>query len=157
MLMRISRRRTRSRAGFALRCAVASLALAACDGTSDPSGVAGRYTAHTVNGRRPPATVWAPSFSGWQEQAVNASVRLESDGDLSVEVATRLLRSDSTLGEVVRSTYTGTYQQNGDLLEIGWLQGPEYRVRADGVVISPREVGVTLRLYQYPLSIIARR
>ena len=76
--------------------------------------------------------------------------------------------ADSTLGAVKRTTYSGAFQQNGDLLTFaGLLQSSEgqQRVRAEGVVLSRREVVVTLHVplssYQgyfvYPISIIARR
>lgn len=141
---------------------LAGVVFAACDGTSDPEGVEGRYSAHAVNGRELPATVFA-SWSFGQEQVVDADVRLGEDGKASVELARRLVRPDSTVGPTGRTTYTGTFRQVGDRLEIGSLRSPDgLQVPAQGVVISPREIAVTLRFYPlsstgYTVSIIARR
>ncbi len=160
MLMRSpfapNRRRAMPRVVPRFAVALLALALAACDGTSEPSGVEGRYAVYTVNGQRPPTTVFAQQCCG-ERQVVDAAVRLGDDGTISVELATRGIAPSGTVGEVERATYSGTFQQHGDVLVMEWLQGPEFRVRADGIVISPREVGVTLRFFQYPVFIIARR
>jgi hypothetical protein len=148
-------------------CALLLLALPACDSTSEPEGLEGRYRAHTVNGMDLPVAVWGNWVNG-SMQVTDAAVRLEANGQGSVEVATRMMAPDSTVGTVKRTTYSGAFQQNGDLLTFaGLLQSSEgqQRVRAEGVVLSRREVVVTLHVpsssYQgyfvYPISIIARR
>lgn len=167
-MLRSPRPGARGTARWTMRCACALLLLAlpACDSTSEPEGVEGRYRARTVNGMDLPVALWGNWVNGTL-QVTDASVRLEENGQASVEVATRMVAPDSTPGAVKRTTYTGTYQQDGDLLVFtGLLQAPEGpRPRAEGVVLSRREVVVTLHMpassYQgyfvYPISIIARR
>ena len=160
MLMRLLRAgdRRRSVPWVVLRSACASLVLllSACEGTSAPSGLEGRYSAYTVNGRRPPTTVFARRCCG-EQQVVDAAIRLHNDGGISVELSTRGIAPDGTVGQVERVTYSGTFQRQGDVLVVDRLQGPEFGLRADGIVISPREIGVTLRFFQYPVFILARR
>jgi hypothetical protein len=43
------------------------------------------------------------------------------------------------VGQVERVTYSGTFQRQGDVLVVDRLQGPEFGLRADGIVIFPRE------------------
>lgn len=151
---------------LALRSAFAllALALAACDSTSEPDGVAGTYSVRAVNGERPPVTVWGNAVQGYQ-QVVDADVRLGADGEASVELVMRMVTANGT-GPEQRTTYEGTYQQNGDVLTFSFLESDAgLRVSARGVVISGREVAVTLMFaasaytgfQQYPVSIIARR
>jgi hypothetical protein len=140
------------------------LVLAACDGTSEPQGVEGHYGVYSVNGQKPPAPVRGDG-SGGVVQVVDARLTLSAPGTASVELATRMRAADGTVGATTRTTYTGTYQQNGDVLTLGNLQAEGTQVRAEGVVISPREVAVTLHIavpaytgyYTYPVALIVRR
>lgn len=147
------------RSALRAACTLFVLALSACDSsTSDPEGVAGTYTLRMVNGERPPVMVW--SGTGGNIQVTDADVRLDEDGGAFVELTTRV-------GGTAQSTiYRGTYEQTGDVLELGFLESPEgQRVGAQGIVISGNEIGMTLTFavshftgfFQYPVSIIARR
>jgi hypothetical protein len=141
-----------------------ALAAAACDGAAEPSGVEGRYSVHSVNGRPPPALV-TTTFSG-AVQVVDARLELDAP-EATVELETRLVSANGAAGATTRTTYSGTYQASGDVITFGTLEpsdeGPG--VRAEGVVISPREVVVTLHFavassqgyFTYPVSLILRR
>lgn len=141
-----------------------ALALPACDSTSGPGGVEGSYRVHSVNGRPPPMPVRGTS-SGGVVQVVDARLQLAAPDQLTVELETRVVEADGTTGAPTRTTYAGTYQANGDVLAIGPLTGGDARAQAEGVVISPREVAVTLHIpaasfqgfYVYPVALILRR
>lgn len=137
-----------------------ALALAACDGASEPSGVEGRYSVHSVNGHLPPTTVRTGV------QVVDATLQLD-EANATVELRTRAVGADGSAGAATTTTYGGTYQASGDVLAFSQLSTGDdgFRVHAEGVVISPREVVVTLHVpipaYQgfstYPVSLILRR
>ena len=167
--MRISHPLTRSRpmTRSLLRsaCALLVVALSACDSTSGTDGVAGSYSMQVVNGQRPPVTVWA-NRPGGALQVMDADVRLRENGEVSVELTTRVMGTNGTPGAEQSTTYEGTYEQAGDVLELGFLESAAgEQVAAEGVVISAREIAVTLAFavsaytgyVQYPVSIIARR
>lgn len=144
--------------------AIVVLLLSACDGTSEPQGVEGRYSVYSVNGQKPPAPVRGDA-SGTQVQVVDAQLTLSAPSTASVELATRVREANGTVGATTRTTYTGTYQLNGDVLALSNLQGEGTQVGAQGVVISPREVAVTLHIaapaytgyFTYPVALIVRR
>jgi hypothetical protein len=153
-----------------LRAAVVLLAvlLAACEGTSDPVGVEGTYSLHTVNGARAPVPVTTHPMGG-VTQVLDADVRLRGNGVVSVELTTRVVDHSGVTGPEERVTYEGTFEQRADVLLIRQMEpvggrGPD-AVNVDGVVISPREIAVTMQFavasyagfYTYPVSIIARR
>ncbi|HEU0298336.1 MAG TPA: hypothetical protein VFR37_02755, partial [Longimicrobium sp.] len=121
------------------------MALSACDGASEPQGVEGRYGVYSVNGHKPPVPVRGDP-SGAQVQVVDAQLTLSAPNAASVLVATRVRGADGTVGATTRTTYTGTYQQNADRLVLSNLQAEGTHVGAEGVVISPREVAVTLHV-----------
>lgn len=139
-------------------------ALAACDGTSEPSGVEGRYSVYSVNGDRPPRAVRGDP-SGGVVQVVDARLELDAP-NATVELETRVM-ANGTAGQTTSTTYSGTYTAAGDVLTFGALSTGEngIRVGAQGVVISPREVAVTLHIpgpsYQgfnvYPVALVLRR
>lgn len=140
------------------------LALAACGSASGPDGVEGSYSARAVNGERPPVDVWGTAGVGTL-QVVDADVRLRAGGEVSVELTTRMSSINGT-SPGQGTTYVGRFTQSGDVLQMGYLQDAEgRRVSARGVVISSREIAVTLMFqgsaytgfYQYPVSLIARR
>jgi hypothetical protein len=148
-----------------VRVLVPLLALAAaCEGTSEPNGVEGRYSVHTANGQRPPAGV-AAVFGG-QLQVVDATLELDAPNAV-VELETRTVEPNGTSSASTTTTYTGTYQASGDVITFEMLTPSDGspRVRAEGVVVSPREVVVTLHFalassqgfFTYPVSLILRR
>lgn len=140
------------------------LVLSACDGASGPQGVEGRYGVYSVNGHKPPVAVRGDP-SGAQVQVVDAQLTLSAPGTASVELATRVRGADGTVGATTRTTFTGTYQHSGDRLALSSLRAEGTQVGAEGVVISPREVAVTLHVaapsyvgyYTYPVALILRR
>lgn len=162
MTASINRRRTMRRMLALVPLLAATLA--ACDGTSEPSGVDGRYSVYSVNGHRPPLAVRGDP-SGAVVQVVDARLELDAP-NATVELETRMM-ANGTAGETTTTTYTGTYSAAGDVLAFGALSTGENGVRigAQGVVISPREVAVTLHIpgpsYQgfstYPVALILRR
>jgi hypothetical protein len=119
--------------------ALLALAAAGCDSPSEPQGVAGRYSVYSVNGHRPPAYVRMSPVG--EVQMVDADLRLEENGDAVVTLATR-----SGSEAVKYTTYTGMYQAAGDLLTLENLTDGERVIAANGVVISQREVAVTLHI-----------
>ena len=149
---------------FRTAAALLVLVLGACDGTSEPQGVEGRYGVYSVNGQKPPAPVRGDG-SGGVLQVVDAQLALSAPNVASVELATRMRAADGTVGAITRTTYTGTYQRNGDVLTLSTLQGEGTQVSAQAVVISPREVAVTLHFavasytgyFTYPVALIVRR
>lgn len=142
-----------------------ALAAAACDGTSEPGGVEGRYSVHSVNGQRPPAGVRGTAGGGMM-QVVDARLELDEPNAV-VELETRLVAANGTASAATTTTYSGTWQASGDVITFAMLTpsdgGPG--VRAEGVVVSPREVVVTLHFavassqgfFTYPVSLILRR
>lgn len=141
------------------------VALAACDGLSEPEGVEGRYAVYTVNGDRPPAVLLAPPGGG-RTEAVDATLLLRAPDQVAVELATRVVGPDGTPGPVNRVAYAGTYKVEGGFITMGRLEAADGRgADAEGVVISPREVAVTLEipappsqgLYTYPVALVLRR
>lgn len=149
---------------FRTAAALLVLVLAACDGTSGPQGVEGRYGVYSVNGQKPPAPVRGDG-SGGVLQVVDAQLTLSAPGTASVELATRMRAADGTVGATTRTTYTGTYQQNGDVLALSNLRAEGTQASAQAVVISPREVAITLHIpapaytgyFTYPVALIVRR
>lgn len=143
-----------------------AFAVAACEGTSEPSGVEGRYSVHSVNGRRPPTPVTGTP-SGSLVQVVDAHLELDEPNAV-VELETRVVGTNGAAGAATTTTYSGTYEASGDVITFGLLasSGADgVRVHAEGVVISPREVVVTLHIpvassqgfFSYPVSLILRR
>lgn len=134
-----------------------ALSAAACDSPSEPGGVEGRYSVYLVNGHRPPAFVRMDP-SG-EVQLVDADVHLGGDGVVDIELETR----DG--GETVHVAYTGVYQASGDRLTFEHLTDGDRIITANGVVISPGEVAVTLHIrgpsyvgfITYHVALILRR
>lgn len=160
ILQRIAMPRNAFRAAAALVLA----ALAACENTSEPSGVEGSYSVYSVNGQRPPADVRA-DLGGARLQVVDAELSLDAPNQASVELGTRATGGSGGTSAVTPTTYTGTYQVAGDVITFGMLESGGTRVYAEGVVISPREVAVTLHFAApaytgfntYPVALILRR
>jgi len=129
---------TRRRLVLGVLLPLLALAAAACDSPSEPSGVDGRYSVYLVNGHRPPAFVrMAPAG---EVQLVDADVHLGDDGVVDIELETR----DG--GETAHVAYTGVYQASGDRLTFEHLTDGDRVITAEGVVVSPREVAVTLHI-----------
>ncbi len=149
-----------------IRALLPLLALAAaCEGTSEPGGVEGRYTVQAVNGKRPPVAVRGTAAGGTL-QVVDARLDLDPPNAV-VELKTRLVAGNGTAGAPATTTYSGAWRASGDIITFELLDasdgGP--RVRAEGVVVSPREVAVTLHFavsssegyFTYPVSLILGR
>lgn len=163
MTMSAMRRATYARI---VRLFISLLVLAAaCDGTSEPSGVEGRYSVQTVNGQQPPAAV--TSVSGGQLQVVDATLELDAP-NATIELETRVMGTNGTAGAATSTTYSGTYQVSGDVITFSTLSssaGQGVGVQAQGVVVSSREVAVTMNFafaasqgfFTYPVSLILRR
>lgn len=118
-----------------------ALSAAGCDDSPTVlDGVDGRYSVYSVNGHRPPAYV-RMSPTG-EVVLVDADLHLSEDGVVSIELQTR----PGGGGEVTRTTYSGAWQANGDLLTLEHLTDGNRLITANGVVISPREVAVTLHI-----------
>lgn len=130
---------------------------AACDTPSLPDGVAGRYRVHSVNGYRPPAFV-RMSPTG-EVQLVDAELHLGDDGIVAIELETR------SGTQVAHHTYTGVYTASGDRLTLEHLTDGDRLIEANGVVVSPAEVAVTLHIrgpsyvgfMMYHVALILRR
>lgn len=123
--------------------ALLALAASGCDSPSEPQGVAGRYSVYSVNGNRPPAYV---RMSPAGEELLEGELLLAGDGIVAIELQTR------ASGQVSHVTYTGVYQVNGDLLTFEHLTDGDRDITANGVVISPSEVAVTLHVPGPPPS-----
>jgi hypothetical protein len=123
--------------------ALLALAAGGCDTPSGPQGVAGRYSVYSANGHRPPAYV---RMSPAGEELLGGELLLTSDGIVAIELETR------ASGKVSHVTYTGVYQATGDLLTFEYLTDGDRGITADGVVISPSEVAVTLHVPGPPSS-----
>jgi hypothetical protein len=155
--------RSMPRSALRLACVLLLGLFSACgDDPAEPRGVAGRYSVYTINGTRPPTGVF--TGVGGTLEVVDASVRLDDGGAASVELTTRRVNA-GVAGAEERTTYTGTFQVQGDVLRLSEMRFNGGAALAEGVVISPREVAVTLHLgvanytgvWQYPVTIIARR
>lgn len=123
--------------------ALLALTASGCDSPSEPQGVAGRYSVYSVNGHRPPAFV---RMSPGGEELLSGELLLADDGIVAIELETR------ASGQVSHVTYTGVYQANGDLLTFEHLTDGDRDITANGVVISPSEVAVTLHVPGPPSS-----
>jgi hypothetical protein len=123
--------------------ALLALATVGCDNPSEPQGVAGRYSVYSVNGNRPPAFV---RMSPGGEELLGGELLLADDGIVAVELETRVS------GQVLHVTYSGVYQVTGDLLTFEYLTDGDRDITANGVVISPSEVAVTLHVPGPPSS-----
>ena len=116
-----------------------ALSAAGCDDSpSEPDGVQGRYSVYSVNGHRPPAFVRVGPAG--EVQLEDAELRLFDDGVVAIELETR------SGSETTYTTYTGMYRATGDRLTLEHLTDGDRIVTADGVVISPAEVAVTLHI-----------
>jgi hypothetical protein len=154
------------RSPFRLALAVLAIVFSACGDASEPQGLEGTYSLHSVNSRRPPVAVWG-SWAVGEVQVLDADVRLRAGGAASVELTLRNVGADSVAGPERRVTYEGRFERQGDALRFGPLTSADQGgvASASGVVISPREIAVTLYVpgpaymgfHEYRIAMIARR